>query len=120
MDYCHEYTMRWFSSIEGPSVQCGALSEALGCDITIFFVSGKETDEIQELVHNIYNGEEKIGSVHCLLKPGHYDLLYLGKPGSQTVSGGGNNSSHETHIDFSALLGKINDTKQGGSATASP
>ena len=78
MDYIREYIMRWFNSAEGYFIQKGALAEKLKCNITIVLRTFKEVpnNKLLEDIVNIYNGEDKTGDVFCLLKPGHYDILY--------------------------------------------
>lgn len=75
-EYCARYVDCMGEDAEGPLVYLGVLLKSLDCwGVTIFL------DRRDDVAMNVYEtpfteSTTSLGTVHLLLRPGHYDLLY--------------------------------------------
>lgn len=83
--YCELFIFNNGEDAEGPIVDLGILIHILNCDGCVVLLDRRDNVNVSFLnpspyLHDIIPLEEPIlGDLHLLLRPGHYDLLYLKK-----------------------------------------
>ena len=78
-EYCSKYVEKMGVDAEGPFVDIGLLLLALHCRGTIIYLDNREDVDLKMIESGVLPGSEETdiyGSVHLLLRPGHYDMLY--------------------------------------------
>jgi hypothetical protein len=94
-DYCKQYVTKMGVDAEGPFIELGLLPLTLGCRCTIIYLDRIQGNELKAFESGVEasetvsdestakvatNESTLLGHVHLLLRPGHYDLLYLETP----------------------------------------
>lgn len=78
----NEYVLKMGVCPEESQLDLGLLPQALGCECHIVVFSADPSVPVTRLEFLLRPGELKIGDVHLLYRPGHYELLYLSPPGA--------------------------------------
>ncbi len=77
VDYCGKCVYRLGRDAEGPLVNKGVLFQCLECEGSIVFLD-RGSNPISVMMFKFLSAMgDKVGRVNILLKPGHYDLLYI-------------------------------------------